>query len=113
MRLKSLFLFSLMMALCNTGVRADLSFVLTPAAETCAQSNEVFFSGVLSNTNPTNDVYLNDIQFTANSNLVAVANAFFANVPGILSAGQTYSDVVFAETVNPTVAVGNYSGAVT
>ena len=113
MRLKSLLLFSLMMALSGMAARADLSFVLTPAAETCAQSNEVFFSGVLSNTNPTNNVYLNDIQFTASSNLAAVANAFFANVPGILSAGQTYSDIVFAVTVNPTAAVGNYSGTVT
>ena len=102
-----------MMALSGTAARGDLSFVLTPAAETCAQSNEVFFSGILSNTNPTNDVYLNDIQFTANSNLVAVANAFFANVPGILSAGQTYSDIVFAVTVNPTTSVGTYSGTVT
>src|SRR5882724_420783 len=113
MRLKSLFLFSLMMALSGTAARGDLSFVLTPAAETCAQSNGVFFSGVLSNTNPTNDLYLNDIQFAASSNLAAVANAFFANVPGILSAGQTYSDIVFAVTVNPATSVGTYSGTVT
>jgi hypothetical protein len=58
-------------------------------------------------------VYLNDIQFVIGSNLTTVANAFFANVPGLLSAGQTYSDVVFAVTINPTTPTGNYFGTVT
>jgi hypothetical protein len=97
----------------GTMARAAVSFVLTPAAQAGSQGIEVFFTGILSNTGPTNDVYLNDIQFVAGSNLTTVANAFFANVPGVLSAGQTYSDIVFAVTIKLTTPIGNYFGTVT
>jgi hypothetical protein len=112
-RIKSLFVFSLALALSNTGARADLSFVLTPSVQACARSNEVFFTGILGNTDPTNDLYLNTIQFIADGGLTSDSNAFFANVPGILSAGQTYSDVVFGVSINPTTPAGDYFGAVT
>jgi hypothetical protein len=112
-RLKSFLVFGLTLALSSTLARANLSFVLTPSVQACARSNEVFFTGILSNTDPTNDLYLNDIQFIANGNFTPDSNAFFANVPGILSAGQTYSDVVFGVTVNPTTPAGDYFGAVT
>jgi hypothetical protein len=111
-RLKSYFLFGFMLALSVTVTRADLSFVLTPAMQIGPQGVEVFFTGTLTNTDPTNDVYLNDIQLVAGSNLTTVANAFFENVPGILSAGQTYSDIVFAVTINFTTPTGNYFGTV-
>ncbi len=113
MRLKSFLLVGLTLVLADATARANLSFVLTPAVRASARSNEVFFTGILSNTDPTNDLYLNGIQFIANSNFTSDANAFFANVPGILSAGQTYSDVVFGVTVNPTTPAGDYFGAVT
>ena len=113
MRLNSLLTFSLALALSSTAAHADLSFVLTPSVQACARSNEVFFTGILSNTDPTNNLYLNDVQFIANSNFTSDANAFFANVPGILSAGQTYSDVVFGVTVNSNTPAGDYFGAVT
>jgi len=92
---------------------AGLSFVLTPSTQIGPQGTEVFFNGTLTNTDPTNDVYLNDIQFVASSNLTTVGNVFFGNVPGILSGGQTYSDIVFAVTVNFTTPIGNYFGTVT
>ena len=112
-RLKSFLFFSLSLVLCGTLARAALSVVLTPASQGASQGTEVFFTGILSNTDPTNDVYLNDIQFVASSNLATIANAFFANVPGILSAGQTYSDIVFAVILIPTTPIGNYFGTVT
>jgi hypothetical protein len=111
-RLKSLFMSGLMMVVGGTVARAALSFVLTPSARVGSQGMEVFFTGILSNTDPTNDVYLNDIQFVASSNLTTVANTFFANVPGILSAGQTYSDIVFAVIIEPTTPIGNYFATV-
>jgi hypothetical protein len=111
-RLKSFLLFGLTLALSSTVARASLSLVLTPSVQACARSNEVFFTGVLSNTDPTNDLYLNDIQFITDGNFSSDSNAFFANVPGILSAGQTYSDVVFGVTMNPTTPAGDYFGAV-
>jgi hypothetical protein len=112
-RLKSFLLIGLALVLSGTAARANLSFVLTPAVQACARSNEVFFTGILSNTDPTNDLYLNGIQFTASGSFTPDSNAFFANVPGILSAGQTYSDVVFGVTINPATPAGDYFGAVT
>jgi hypothetical protein len=102
-----------MMVVGGTMARAALSFVLTPATQVGSQGAEAVFTGILSNTDPTNDVYLNDIQFVVSSNLTTVANAFFANVPGILSASQTYSDIVFAVFIKPTTPIGNYFGTVT
>lgn len=113
MCLKSFLLFGLTLALSSEVARADLSFVLTPAVHVSARSNEVFFTGILKNTDPANDLYLNAIQFIANSNFTCDTNAFFANVPGILSAGQTYSDVVFGVTITPTTPAGDYFSAVT
>jgi hypothetical protein len=111
-RLKSLLISGLMMVVGGTVARAAVSFVLTPGTQASAQGVEVFFTGILGNTDPTDDVYLNDIQFVFSSNLTFVANAFFANVPGILSAGQTYSDIVFAVIIKPTTPTGNYFGTV-
>jgi hypothetical protein len=102
-----------MMVLSSTAARADLSFVLTPSVEACARSNEVFFTGILDNTDPTNDLYLNTVQFITDGNFTADSNAFYANVPGILSACQTYSDVVFGVSINPSTPAGDYFGAVT
>jgi hypothetical protein len=113
MRLKSFLLFGLTLSLSVGAARADLSFVLTPAVQVSARSNEVFFTGILKNTDPTNDLYLNSIQFIPNSNFTTDSNAFFANVPGILSAGQTYSDVVFGVSINPATPAGDYFGAIT
>ncbi len=113
MRLKSILSFGLTLVLSSTGVRADLSFVLTPSVQACARSNEVLFTGILSNTDPSNDLYLNDVQFITDGNFTTDSDAFFANVPGILSAGQTYSDVVFGVTINPATPAGDYFGAVT
>ena len=113
MRLKSILSFGLTLVLSSTGVRADLSFVLTPSVQACARSNEVLFTGILSNTDPSNDLYLNNVQFITDGNFTTDSDAFFANVPGILSAGQTYSDVVFGVTINPATPAGDYFGAVT
>jgi hypothetical protein len=112
-RLKSFLSFGLALALSSAVARASLSFVLTPSVQASARSNEVFFTGIMSNTDPTNDLYLNAIQFIANGDFTPDSNAFFANVPGILSAGQTYSDVVFGVTINPATPAGDYFGAVT
>jgi hypothetical protein len=94
-------------------VHAGVVFTLTPAVQYGARSNAVVFTGTLNNTNLTGDVFLNDIQITIPSQLTAQSNAFFANVPGILSAGQTYSDIVFAVGINSNAPPGNYSGTVT
>jgi len=98
-------------------VRADLSFVLTPAVQSGTSSNEIVFTGTLFNTSLTSNLFLNDIQiiFTgAGTNyLAADTNSFFANVPGILLPGETYSDVVFAVGITPGTPAADYFGSVT
>ena len=117
MRLKP-FMFSTGLALLlAVSARADLAFFLTPAAQSDVGSNEVVFTGTLINTSLTDDLFLNDIQFNfideAADYLAADTNAFYANVPGILLPGETYSDVVFGITIAPATPPGQYLGSVT
>ncbi|MGO9608785.1 MAG: Calx-beta domain-containing protein [Verrucomicrobiia bacterium] len=100
-----------------TASRADLSFTLTPAVQSGAVSNEVVFTGTLNNMCTTNELFLNDIQISfigaATNYLSADTNTFYANVPGILLAGETYSDVVFGVGINAGTPPGDYFGVVT
>src|ERR1700690_2197045 len=105
MRLKSLILLSgLTLLLPVAPLQADLAFTLTPAEQSGLGSNEVVFTGTLINTTPTGNLFLNNIQFSlideAAGYLAADTNVFFANVPGILLPGETYSDVVFGVVIN-------------
>ncbi|MGB7748181.1 MAG: hypothetical protein WBN75_12940 [Verrucomicrobiia bacterium] len=118
MRLKPFMLLSgLALQLSVAPTRADLVLLLTPAVQPGVVSNEVVFTGTLINTSLTDNLYLNNIQFSfidaAGGYLVADTNAFFANVPGILSSLETYSDVVFAIALNPATPPGQYFGIVT
>jgi hypothetical protein len=118
MRLKFfIFLSGLTLLMSVASLRADLAFVLTPATQSDVGSNEVVFTGTLINTSLTNDLFLNDIQFDfideADNYLAADTNVFFANVPGILLLGETYSDVVFGITVASNTPPGQYFGIVT
>ena len=118
MRLKPFMLLSgLALQLSVSPTRADLVLLLTPAVQPGVVSNEVVFTGTLINTSLTDNLYLNNIQFSfidaAGGYLVADTNAFFANVPGILSSLETYSNVVFAIALNPATPPGQYFGMVT
>ena len=117
MRLQLYFISVLALLAAAAPVRADLTFVLTPAVQSGARSNEVIFTGTLSNTSSNEDLFLNDIQvsFTgaATNYLTANINTFFANVPGILSPGETYSDIVFGVVINAATPAGDYFGTVT
>src|ERR1035438_5205494 len=118
MRLKPFMLLSgLALLLSIAPAQADLAFVLTPAVRSGVGSNEFFFTSTLINTSLTDNLYLNDIQFDfideAAGHLAADTNAFFANVPGILLPFETYSDVVFAITIDPATPPGQYFGFVT
>lgn len=97
--------------------QGGLGFVLTPAMQSGMGSNEVVFAGALTNASLIDNVYLNDIQlrFTgaATNWLAADTNIFFANVPGLLLTGETYTDMVFGVAINPSIPPGNYSGTVT
>ena len=94
----------------------NLSFSLTPAAQSGVGTGEVYFAGTLTNTGPTTN-FLNNIQFAftgaAPNYFTADTNVFFANVPGIFLPGDTYTDVVFGVVINPATPPGNYFGTVT
>jgi hypothetical protein len=118
MNLKIATLLSGLMGLLSAAcLQAQLAFDLTPAAQSDVGSNEVIFAGELINTSLSDDLFLNNIQFDfideADDYLAADTNAFFANVPGILLPSETYSDVVFGITINPTTPPGQYFGIVT
>ena len=97
--------------------RADLSFSLAPAVQSGIGSNEVVFTGIMTNTSLTDNLFLNNIQFSftghAANYLTADTNVFFANVPGILLPGETYRDVVFGIAIAPATPPGQYNGTVT
>jgi len=116
MHLKTFISLSVLGLLLAVPAQADLAFVLTPAAQTDIGSNEVVFAGTLINTSLTDDLFLNNIQFNfideAGDYLGADTNVFFANVPGILLPGETYSDVVLGITIAPTAPPGQYFGTV-
>jgi hypothetical protein len=118
MRLKLLLLLSGLALLRSAApAPADLAFFLTPAVQPGIGSNEVCFTGTLINTSLTDELFLNDIQFSlidgAAGWLTADTNVFFANVPGILLPFETYSDVVFGIAINPATPPGQYFGFVT
>lgn len=117
MRLKLFILLSGLALLLAAPARADLMFDLTPAAQSGVGSNEAIFTGMLSNTSPTDGLFLNNIQFDfideAGDYLAADTNVFFANVPGILLPGETYTDVVFGVIIDPETPPGQYFGTVT
>jgi hypothetical protein len=117
MRLKSTTLLSGLAFLLFTALaQADLSFSLTPSAQSGVGTNEIFFTGALTNASLTTN-FLNSIQITftnaATNFFTADTNVFFANVPGILLPGETYADVVFGIAVNPATPPGAYFGTVT
>jgi len=98
-------------------VRANLGFVLAPAAQSGVGSNEVFFAATLINANQTTNLYLNDLRLSftgaATNYLAADTNVFFANVPGVMLTNGTYADVVYGVVINPSTPPGNYSGTAT
>jgi hypothetical protein len=94
----------------------QLAFTLTPAAQIGTATNEMCFTGALTNNGASN-LYLNGIRcalLSPASNVLAPdTNAFFANVPGILLPGQVYTDVVFAVALGPVAPPGIYNGSIT
>jgi hypothetical protein len=108
---------ALALALFTMSARADLAFLVTPATQSGVGSNEVFFTGTLTNTSPTDELFLNNIQISftdgATNYLEADTNAFFANVPGLLLSNETYIDIVFGVTIAPGTPPGQYYGTVT
>jgi len=95
---------------------AAVTLTLTPAVQNSARGPELVFSGTLTNTSATDNAFLNDLQatFTGNAGafLALNSNAFFANVPGILLPGETYTGVLFSVTLSAAASPGDYAGTI-
>jgi hypothetical protein len=93
-----------------------LTVALAPAVQNAARGTEVVFSGTLTNTSATDKIFLNDIHADLDESaapfLVLQTNTFFANVPGILLPGETYTGPVFRVALAATAPAGDYSGTI-
>lgn len=98
-------------------VRGGIVMSLTPSIQDGGHGAELVFSGTLTNSSATDKVFLNDVSFTLTgpsaANLAPDANSFFANVPGILLPGESYSSgEIFRVTLGPGAPAGDYGGTV-
>jgi hypothetical protein len=97
-------------------VKAAVTLSLAPVAQNSARGREVVFSGTLTNTSPTEKVFLNDLQATipsgASGVLALEPNTFFASVPGILLPGEAYSGVLFRLSLAAAAPADDYAGTI-
>jgi len=102
---------------CGTVVPAAVTFTLSPVTRSGVGSNTIAFFGTFTNSSTTANIFLNQIQYTltdaATNYLTPDTNAFYANVPGILLANESYTDPVFAVNVAANTPPGIYSGTAT
>ena len=107
----------ILLALFAGHLRAGLDFTLTPAVQPTAVGAEITFSGTLTNNSATDNLLLNDIHFDLNGQAATAlspdANSFFANVPGVLLPGESYTGPIFTVLLNSAAAASDYSGTVT
>ena len=105
-------LLALGMAVGFLPARADLTLSLSPSVQNSANGVQVVFSGTLTNTSATTHVFLNDLHITSGAApLVLQPNTFFANVPGILLPGESYTGPLFSVAANSGAA--DYPGTMT
>lgn len=104
----------LLLALASGPVWGALTLQLTPTNHPVAVGSTVTFSGLLTNTSTTAKLFLNDLQATLTAGTTTLkSNTFFANVPGILLPGESYSGPLFAVKLEASAAAANYTGSVT
>jgi hypothetical protein len=92
---------------------AALTVALDAPVVNAAAGSTLVFTGTLTNTDGTAQVFLNDFQLSAPSGLALQANTFFANVPGILLPGESYSGPIFSATLAAGAMPADYTGTIT
>ncbi len=96
--------------------RAQLSASLTASVENSGSGQTIVFCGTLDNTGSSGGIFLNTIQFTLNgsatNSLISGSNGFYANVPGILCPGETYTGELFSISVSGSAPPADYTGSV-
>lgn len=89
--------------------RAALTFSLDTPVVNSATGNTLVFTGTLTNTDSVAQVFLNDFALSAPADLTLQPNTFFANVPGILLPGESYSGPIFSVTLGAGATSGDYA----
>ena len=87
---------------------AALTVSLDAPVVNAAAGNEIVFSGTLTNTDATAKIFLNDIQCSMPAGLTLRQIVFFANVPGILLPGESYTGPVFSVALAANASPGDY-----
>jgi hypothetical protein len=117
MRTRAAFLVAALLLLGASSGRAALTASLSASVQNSASGQTLLFCGTLVNSSATDELFLNGIQFalsgTAAAAIVSGSNAFYANVPGILLPGESYTGEIFSVTLSGSAPPVDYSGAVT
>jgi hypothetical protein len=96
--------------------RAALTASLSPSVQNSASGQILVFCGTLVNTSTTDEVFLNDVELaisgTAAADVVSGTNAFYANVPGILLPGESYTGDIFSVALSGSAPPVDYDGTV-
>ena len=96
---------------------AALEVSLTASVQNAAPGVELVFSGTLTNTAASGRLFLNDVSAALGgasaTALTLQTPVFFANVPGILPAGESYTGPLFRIALDGAAPTGDYSGTIT
>ena len=110
-RLLAILFFTLAMS-----ARASLTIALVPSPQVAEQGAELIFSGTLTNASATDKLFLNDLDATLTGSSAAhlslKTNAFFANIPGVLMPGETYTGVLFRIAISRLAPSDLYGGTI-
>jgi hypothetical protein len=98
-------------------VRGALTVAIESSVQNAARGTEIVFSGTLTNTSAVDKLFLNDIHATLNGSTATYValqrNDFFANVPGILLPGETYTGPIFRLALDAASPADDYTGTLT
>jgi len=117
MKKRALLLAAVLVGLWELEAGASLTATLSQAVENSASGQTLVYCGTLVNTSLTSEIFLNNIEFSlsgsASGCMVSGTNAFYANVPGILAPGQSYTGEVFSVALSGTAPAADYTGTIT
>jgi hypothetical protein len=93
--------------------QAAVTFTAAPSSRVAAPGAEIVFEGTLTNTSATERVFLNDVSASIAPSMALKTNPFFANVPGILLPGESYTGPLFSMKLSIAAPPADYTGTIT
>ena len=101
-----------MLALCAPASRADtFLFTLSTPYQNAAAGDVLTFTATVTNTDPTNTVYLNADSTSVDTPLSLDDSDFFANFPLSLGPNESFTGDLFTITVPSGTTPGLYTGS--